>query len=114
MSEFEIVPGYFGPHVKGKLAGQRKAREYSVQPTSDDRIIVQADGCIGIFDVHNGKGYFNTKGGYFLHLNAMLGAKPYAFPAEFVRLCLEASPALDSTVTRGGVTVHTTVKMLGD
>lgn len=109
---FEIVPGYFGPRVKGKLAGQRKERTFTVQPTDDDRIIVQADGCIGSFDVRTGKGVLNTKGQYFAHLNKIMGAVEFEFPKEFVRLCLEAAPALDSETSRGGVTVVNTVRTI--
>jgi hypothetical protein len=111
-NDFEMVPGYFGPHVRGKLAGQRKARDWSIQPVDDGSIIVQADGAIGQFDFRTRRGVLNVKGEYFPHLRPELGAKPYEFPAEFVRLALEACPGLDSESTRGGVTVVNTVRTI--
>jgi hypothetical protein len=54
--------------VIAKLAGMRKIREWIVMPTSDDPIIVQTDGAIGIFDWRSGNGRLSTKGGYFPHL----------------------------------------------
>jgi hypothetical protein len=110
---FEMIPGYFGPRVRGKLAGQRKARDWSVRPVDDGSIIVQGDGCIGQFDFKTRQGVLNIKGEYFPHLSRALGAKPYEFPAEFVRLCLEACPALDSESSRGGVTVVNTIRTIG-
>lgn len=112
MGGFTIVPGYFGPRVRGKLAGQRKERSFSVSPTSEGKIMVQAEGCIGEFDFRTRKGVFNTKGGYFLHLSKALGARDFEFPAEFVRLALEVCPALDSETTRGGVTIVNTVQVI--
>jgi hypothetical protein len=109
---FELVDGYFGPRVRGKLGAQRKAQDYIVQPMSDGRIMVQADTAIGTFDFRTRKGVLNIKGSTFIHLNA-LGAKPYEFPEEFVRLALEACPAQDSETTRGGVTIMNTVKLIG-
>ncbi|MHB8432251.1 MAG: hypothetical protein ACYDCA_01360 [Candidatus Tyrphobacter sp.] len=64
--------------VAAKRAAMRKPREWIVMPTSDDRIIVQADGAIGIFDWRSGKGRLSTKGGYFPHLAI---AKAYIFPS---------------------------------
>lgn len=109
---FTLVPGYFGPRVKGKLGTQRKEVTWSVQPCSDGTIIVQSDKAIGQFDFKTRKGVLNIKGCYFLHLNAVLGAKPYEFPAEFVKLALEACPPLDSEISRGGITVMTTVQVI--
>lgn len=77
--------------VIAKLAGMRKIREWIVMPTSDDRIIVQTDGAIGIFDWRSGNGRLTTKGGYFPHLAI---AKPFVFPVEFIRACLQACPSL--------------------
>ncbi len=71
--------------VIAKLAGMRKIREWIAMPTSDDRIIVQTDGPIGIFDWRSGNGWLSTKGGYFPHLAI---AKPFVFPVEFIRACL--------------------------
>lgn len=111
-NDFEMVPGYFGPRVRGKLAGQRKARDWTVQPVDDGSIIVQADGAIGQLDFRTRRGVLNVKGEYFPHLSPALGAKPYEFPAEFVRLALEACPGLDSESTRGGVTIVNTIKTI--
>lgn len=109
---YELVPGYFGPRVRGKLAGQRKSRDWCVSPVDDGTIMVQGDGCIGQFDFRTRAGILNTKGEYFPHLSPALGAKSYEFPAEFVRLCLEACPGLDSESTRGGVTVVNTIRTI--
>jgi hypothetical protein len=113
MTDFEMVPGYFGPRVRGKLAGQRKARDWSIQPVDDGTIIVQADGAIGQLDFRTRRGVLNTRGEYFPHLSAALGAKPYEFPAEFVRLALECCPALGSESSRGGITVVNTIRTIG-
>lgn len=112
MNTYELVPGYFGPRVRGKLAAMRKPRDWSVSPVDDGSIMVQADGAIGQFNFRSRKGILNTKGEYFLHLSPALGAKPYEFPAEFVRLCLEACPGLGSESSRGGVTVEHTIRTI--
>lgn len=109
---FELVNGYFAPHVRGKLGRQRKPQEYVVLPRSDGKILVQADTAIGTFDFRTRKGVLNIKGSTFAHLGTFLGAEPYEFPAEFVRLALEACPAQDSETTRGGVTVVNTVQVI--
>lgn len=110
MTEFKVVPGYFGPKVEGKLGKMRKTRTWSVMPTSEEgRLIVQADGAIGTFDFRTGKGRLNTKGEYFPHLAV---AAPFDFPPEFVRACLEACPSLDGETTRGGVTIAHTVEII--
>jgi len=83
--------------VVAKLGSMRKTRAWSVRPTSDDRIIVQADGAIGIFEWRQGTGALCTTGGTFAHLAV---ARPFAFPPEFVQACLRECPSL------GGETVH--------
>lgn len=109
---FEIVSGYFGPQVKGKLGRQRKAQTYSVMPRSDGTIQVQGGSAIGVFDRGTGVGRLNIKGGYFAHLNYALGAEDYTFPADFVTLCLEVVPEVGSETTRGGVTIVNTIKVI--
>ncbi|HUA09476.1 MAG TPA: hypothetical protein VMA98_09390 [Candidatus Acidoferrales bacterium] len=96
--------------VRAKIAGMRKLREWTVMPTSDDRIIVQTDGAIGIFDWRNGKGRLCTKGGYYPHLRM---AAPYIFPLDFVRACLQACPSLGGThaLGDGAVIVENTVRI---
>jgi hypothetical protein len=100
-----------GRYVHAKLATMRKAREWSIQPTSDDRIIVQtgygSKGAIGIFGF-DGVGRLTTKGAHFPHLAL---ATPYTFPAGFVAACLDVSQPLDSESTYGGVTVAHTVQV---
>lgn len=83
--------------VVAKLGSMRKAREWSVRPASDDRIIVQAEGAIGIFDWRHGIGALCTGGGTFAHLAV---ARPFTFPPSFVQACLRECPSL------GGETVH--------
>lgn len=99
--------------VTAKLGNMRKPRDWLVRPTDDGRIMVQAENAIGLFDFRTRQGVLNTKGGYFPHLNPMLGAKPFEFPAEFVSACLEACPALDSQTVLGGgaVIAHNTIQI---
>ena len=96
--------------VVARFAGMRKARAWTVMPTSDDRIIIQADGAIGIFDWRSGKGRLCTKGGYFPYLRI---AAPYIFPLDFVRACLQACPSLGGTqaLCDGAVIVENTVRI---
>lgn len=77
-----------------------------VMPTSDDRIIVQADSAIGIFDWRSGKGRLSRKGAYFPHLAT---AKPFVFPLDFVRGCLQACHSLGGShmLWDGAVIVET-------
>lgn len=97
-----------GRYVHAKLAKMRKPRKWLVSATSDDRIIVQADGAIGIFGM-NGKGRLTTRGGYFPHLAL---ATPYNFPAGFVTACLDVCQPLDSETTAHGITVAHTVQVI--
>ena len=96
--------------VRARIAGMRKMREWIVMPTSHDRIIIQSDDAIGIFDWRNGKGRLCTKGGYFPHLRI---ATPYIFPFEFVRACLQACPSLGGaqSLCDGAVIVENTVRI---
>jgi hypothetical protein len=96
--------------VVAKLASMRKAREWIVMPTSDDRIIVQSEGAIGIFDWRSGKGRLSTKGGYFPHLAV---AKAYVFPPDFVRACLQACPSLGGAhaLRDGAIIVENAVRI---
>lgn len=72
--------------VNFKFQGQRKEREYVIVPGNgpSENVIFQGEGVIGSVNLTTGKGILNTKGEYFIHLNACLGAKPFQFPAEFV------------------------------
>ena len=97
--------------VTAKLSGMRKTREWIVMPTSDDRIIVQTDGAIGIFDWRSGNGRLSTKGGYFPHLAI---AKPFVFPVEFIRACLRACPSFGGqhTECHGALIIEHTAKII--
>lgn len=90
----------------------RIPRAWHVQPTSDDRLIVQADGAIGIFDWRTGKGKLTTKGEYYPHLAL---AKPFDFPADFVADCLAAchSHGGGTPLAGGAIVVKHTVQVLG-
>jgi hypothetical protein len=113
MSEFEVKS--FGPftHVVGKLDKMRKPQEFTVLPREDgETLVVQSDKSIGSFNLRTGVGVLNTKGCYFPHLSAALGAKPFTFPSEFVAACLAACPALDSKTEFGGVTFVNTIKTI--
>lgn len=99
--------------IRAKLPGMRKAREWSAMPIEDGRrILVQAEGCIGIFNFRTGEGKLCTRGGYFPHLSI---AKPYTFPQDFVRECLRACPSLggETTLDAGHIVEHT-VRVIGD
>jgi hypothetical protein len=110
--DFQVVPGYFNPHVVGKLANMRKPQEFSVNPASDGTIYVQSSKSTGRFDFRTRKGVLNTKGTSFAHLTKMLGAVEFDFPVDFVAACLAACPAQDSETSKGGVTLVNTVKVI--
>lgn len=99
-------------YIWAKLGNQRKARQYSVRPTNDDRIVIQegygGKGSIGIFDFE-GRGVFATSGAHFPFL---AGAKPYQFPLDFVRAAMGACPALDAETEYNGVTFRSTIRMV--
>jgi len=121
MEHYKVKSGPLGGrYVIAKLGKMRKAREWLVQATSDDRIIVQgnyledgrtecATGAIGMFGVDGKGGRLCTQGGYFPHLSI---AKPFEFPAEFVRTCLDICQPLGSETTESGVTVMHTVEVV--
>lgn len=85
-------------HVTAKLAGMRKPQEFTVYPRtpgSTERVKVQSDKAIGVFDPETGEGLLNWRGSgskYNVHLNPALGAEPYTFPADFVAQCIDAAP----------------------
>lgn len=110
--DFTVVPGYFNPHVVGKLHTMRKPQEFSVQPASDGTLYVQSDKSTGKFDFRTRKGVLNTKGTYFAHLSKVMGAFEFEFPVDFVKACLAACPAQDSETSRGGVTLVNTVQVI--
>jgi hypothetical protein len=110
-----------GRYVIAKLGTMRKEREWLVQATSDDRIVVQgnyqadgrkecATGAIGCFNVDGTNGRLTTQGGYFPHLAI---AKPFEFPADFVKACLEVCHALDAETDEGIIKVAHTVRVIG-
>lgn len=98
-----------GRYVIAKLGTMRKARDWLVQATDDDRIIVQADGAIGVFDVSGANGRLCTQGGYFPHLAI---AKPFEFPGEFVRTCVDVAHPLDAQTSDLGMIVEHTVRVI--
>lgn len=111
-----------GRYVIAKLGTMRKEREWLVQATSDDRIIVQGSkpgkpgystpyaDAIGCFDVTGKNGRLTTKGGYFPNLPF---AQPFEFPPEFVRACLEICQPLDAVGDYGVAVIHHTVQVIG-
>ena len=81
--------------IKIKLGKMRKPQEFIVCPRSsntDNNIVIQSDKSTGMFDPKTGKGVLNIKGCYFAHLNPILGAKPFVFPPEFVKWCIDNQP----------------------
>ena len=101
--------GLGGRYVIAKLGRMRKARDWLVQATDDDRIIVQADDAIGMFDVSGANGRLCLEGGYFPHLSI---ARPFEFPPEFVRTCVDIAHALDAKTEGHGVIVEHTVRVI--
>lgn len=110
-----------GRYVTAKLGNMRVAREWLVQPTSDDRIIVQGatiprpgkpyggnTDAIGIFDF-SGKGRLCTKGGYFPHLAI---AEPFEFPQAFVATCMDVCQPLGAVTRTTVCTVEHTVQVV--
>lgn len=101
-------------YVMAKLGTQRKEREYLVQATSDDRIIVSegygSKGTIGTFKVDGSEGRITFAGAHFPHLAL---AKPYEFPPDFIKACLHVCHALDAVTEGGGIIAHQTVKVIG-
>ena len=93
--------------IEGKFANMRKAQRFTVYPRStsaradDNRIIVQSDKSIGMFDPATGAGVLNTKGQYFPHLSF---AVPFQFPAEFVQACIEAQPQRGDIIGNSPIT----------
>jgi hypothetical protein len=73
--------------VTAKLGNMRKPQSFVVQLSDKGNFVVQSDKSIGQFDMNTGKGVLNTKGSYFHHLTAFLGAVPYQFPPDFVQAC---------------------------
>jgi len=98
--------------ITAKLAGMRKAREWTVMPMADDRILIQTDGAIGVFDWRTREGRLCVRGGYFPHLAA---ASPFTFPQNFVTACLAACPSLggETVLCDGLVVVENTVQIIG-
>lgn len=98
--------------VTAKLGSMRKERDWSVSPSEGDKIMVQSDGAIGLFDWRTGNGVLNTKGGYFPHLSPALGAKPFEFPKDFVVECMKVCPSLggQTELAGGAIIVEHTVR----
>ncbi len=98
--------------VSGRLATMRKPQEFTPQPMSDGRVLVQSDKSIGIFDPATGKGVLNQKGSYYPHLSPALGAFVYEFPAEFVAACMAALPTPGGQTDLGSVIVNHTIEVI--
>jgi hypothetical protein len=111
--DFTVGASRFGGHVTGKLHTMRKPQQFSVRPASDGTLYVQSDKSTGKFDFRTGKGVLNTKGTYFAHLSKALGAMDFEFPADFVKACLAACPALGSETDTGlGLVIVNTVEVI--
>lgn len=96
--------------VTATLGTMRKPRRWHVQPTSNDLLIVQADGAIGLLDWRTGKGKLTTQGGYYPHLAL---ARPFDFPADFVAACLAACPSQggETALAGGSIVVKHSVQV---
>lgn len=77
--------------INAKLGSMRKPQTFIVfnSNTDNNKIIIQSDKSIGMFDKNTGEGVLNIKGSYFLHLNPIMGAKKFIFEPEFLKNCLE-------------------------
>ena len=82
--------------ITAKLAGMRKAQEFTVYPFKPGELItVQSDKAIGQFCPVTGQGVLNWRGSggkYFMHLSKFIGAEDYQFPMDFVEACVSAQP----------------------
>jgi hypothetical protein len=90
-----------------KLGKMRKPQEFvAFIDNATGKIIVQSDKSIGLFDPETGKGILNIKGSYFIHLNVVLGAKPFQFPPDFVEMaktaCFKPGDQIGAGVFMGG------------
>ena len=97
--------------VTAQLAKMRKPQEFVIYPFKKDepdaQIIVQSDRAIGQFDRKTGMGVLNWRGSnskYFVHLNRILGAEPYQFPAAFVAQCQEHQIGSGDLIGTSGIT----------
>lgn len=103
-----------GRYVYAKLGKQRTEREYLVQATGDDRIIVSegygSKGTIGCFNVDGSEGRITFKGAHFPYLAL---ATSFEFPAGFMAACLDVCQPLDKVTDHGCVVVNHTVQVIG-
>ena len=71
-----------------KLGNMRKPQNFVVQDVNGkNKIIIQSDKSIGVFDKKTGRGKLNTKGCYFPHLQY---ATPYVLSTGQLKDCLQA------------------------
>ena len=92
--------------INYKLAGMRKAQDFTIYPFKPDaaKITVQSDKAIGEFDPVTGEGVLNWRGSgakYFHHLMPMMGAERFTFPREFVELCITMQPQSGDEIGAG-------------
>lgn len=92
-----------------KLAGMRKPDHWIVYPRGDgnDCLTVQGRRAIALVNITTGKGVLNWRGSnskYFVHLATSLGAEPFTFPKEFIRLAIEFEPKSGDLIGSSRVT----------
>jgi len=85
MEELKIeVLDVKGKWVIVKIGRLRKPRELIAFMDDQGRIIAQGDDVIFMVDPVTREAVYNLKGGYFMHLNPLMGAKVARVPQEFV------------------------------
>lgn len=79
------IEGEEGKTIYAKIGKQRKARGFIAFKDQNGQLFAQAEDCIiQVLDRETGLSIYNTKGGYFHHLDIRLGAKLGVFPKDFI------------------------------
>jgi len=79
------IEGEEGKRVYARIGRQRRARGFISFKDQNGQLFAQAEDCIiQVLDRETGLSVYNTKGGYFHHLDFRLGAKLGVFPKDFI------------------------------
>lgn len=76
-----------------QLGTMRKPQEFCAhfhtRKDGSQAVMIQSDRSIGEFDAVTGQGVLNIKGSYFVHLNALLGARPLTLTQDQLAIARE-------------------------
>jgi len=73
--------------IYARIGRQRKSRGFIAFKDQNGTLFMQAEDCIiQVLDKETGLCIYNTKGGYFVHLDRRMGAKLGIFPREFIEM----------------------------